>query len=91
MVSEIRFFSKSTDNTFTVTTSPTFNTSDGCLIYLSQKLQSIKVRLDEDKLIITAKSDSNTRLEHWAFEKCSAFFQEVFGVQPILTVKSSLI
>jgi len=49
------------------------------------------VRLDEDKFIITAKSDSNTRLEHWAFEKCSAFFQEVFGVQPVLTVKSSLI
>lgn len=56
-----------------------------------QKLQSVKVRLDEDKFIITAKSDSNTRLEHWAFEKCSAFFQEVFGVQPVLTVKSSLI
>ena len=48
-----------------------------------QKLQSVKVRLDEDKFIITAKSDSNTRLEHWTFEKCSAFFQEVFGVQPV--------
>ena len=56
-----------------------------------QKLQSVKVRLEEDKLMITAKSNDNTRLEHWAFEKCSAFFKEVFGVQPILTVKSNLI
>ncbi len=56
-----------------------------------QKLQAVKVRLEDDRLIVTAKSDSNTRLEHWAFEKCSAFFKEVFGVQPILTVKSSLI
>lgn len=56
-----------------------------------QKLQCIKVRLEEDKLVVTAKSNENTRLEHWAFEKCSLFFKEVFGVHPVLMIKSGMI
>ena len=56
-----------------------------------QKLKDIRVKLDNDKLLITADSNENVYLEKWAFEQCAPFFQEVFGCNPILTVRSSLI
>lgn len=36
MVSEMRFFARSTDSTLTSTRWPTFSTSDGCLMKLSE-------------------------------------------------------
>lgn len=56
-----------------------------------QKLKDIKVKLENDKLEIIAESSENTYLEKWAFEQCSPFFKEVFGFNPVLTVKSTLI
>ncbi|MBW7573661.1 Ppx/GppA phosphatase family protein [Caproiciproducens faecalis] len=56
-----------------------------------QKLKDIKVKLDNDKLLITAESNDNVYLERWAFEQCAPFFKEVFGYNPVLTIKSSLI
>ena len=56
-----------------------------------QKLKDIKVKLENDKLQIIAESNENTYLEKWAFEQCSPFFKEVFGFNPVLTVKSTLI
>ncbi len=56
-----------------------------------QKLKDIKVKLENDKLEIIAESSGNTYLEKWAFEQCSPFFKEVFGFNPVLTVKSTLI
>jgi exopolyphosphatase/guanosine-5'-triphosphate,3'-diphosphate pyrophosphatase len=49
------------------------------------------VKLENDKLEIIAESSENTYLEKWAFEQCSPFFKEVFGFNPVLTVKSTLI
>lgn len=56
-----------------------------------QKLKDIKVRLKNDKLLITAQSNENLYLEKWAFEQCAPFFKEVFGYNPELTVKSTLV
>jgi exopolyphosphatase/guanosine-5'-triphosphate,3'-diphosphate pyrophosphatase len=56
-----------------------------------QKLSDIKVRLENDKLFITAESNGNLYLEKWAFEQCAPFFKEVFGYNPELIIKSSLI
>ena len=54
-----------------------------------QKLKDIKVKLENDKLLITAESNNNVYLEKWAFDQCAPFFKEVFGYNPVLTVKSS--
>ncbi len=56
-----------------------------------QKLSDIKVKLENDKLLITAESNENIYLEKWTFEQCAPFFKEVFGYNPELTVKSLLI
>ncbi|HCR43680.1 MAG TPA: phosphatase [Ruminococcaceae bacterium] len=56
-----------------------------------QKLKDIKVRLKNDKLIISSQSGENFYLEMWAFRQCAPFFKEVFGYEPELSVKSSLI
>jgi exopolyphosphatase/guanosine-5'-triphosphate,3'-diphosphate pyrophosphatase len=56
-----------------------------------QKFKDIKVKLENDKLLIMAQSSSNVYLERWAFDQCALFFKEVFGYNPILTVKSLLI
>ncbi|MDQ5983833.1 MAG: Guanosine-5'-triphosphate,3'-diphosphate pyrophosphatase [Eubacteriales bacterium SKADARSKE-1] len=55
-----------------------------------QKFKSIKIKLFEEKLIITVESDENVYLEKWAFNKCVPFFEEVFGVNPQLVVKTLL-
>lgn len=56
-----------------------------------QKLSDIKVKLENDRLLISAESNENTYLEKWAFNQCAPFFKEVFGYNPELTVKSTLI
>ena len=56
-----------------------------------QKVKDFKVKLDEERLIITIQSDENVRLEQWAFELCSPFFKDVFGLQPCLTIKSTML
>ncbi len=56
-----------------------------------QKLGDIKVRVDGNRLLISAKSDANLYLEKWAFGQCAPFFQEVFGYHPELSIKSPLV
>ena len=56
-----------------------------------QKLDDIKVRIDKDRLIISGKTDENMVLEKWAFRLCSPFFREVFGISPVLMIKSQMI
>lgn len=55
-----------------------------------QKLQSIRIRLSDDALVITGVSDANVLLERWAFQECAPYFEEVFGVKPQLVIKSLL-
>ena len=56
-----------------------------------QKLDDIKVRLDKNRLLITGESNENLYLEKWAFEQTAPFFKEVFGINPELTIKSTMI
>jgi exopolyphosphatase / guanosine-5'-triphosphate,3'-diphosphate pyrophosphatase len=56
-----------------------------------QKLGDIKVKLENDKLLIMAQSNDNVYLEKWAFDQCAPFFKEVFGYNPELSIRSLLI
>lgn len=56
-----------------------------------EKLTDIKVKLEKNKLTISAQSDKNLYLEQWAFQQCAPYFQEVFGYQPELAIKSNLL
>lgn len=58
---------------------------------LKQKLRNVQVHLDGERLLISAESDKDVYLEKWAFEQCAPFFKEVFGYNPELSVKSTLI
>ena len=55
------------------------------------KLADCKLRLEEDRLAITARGREETHLEQWAVREAAGVFEEVFGVQPVLTNKSSLL
>lgn len=56
-----------------------------------QKLGGIRVRMGKDRLFISAQSNANLYLEQWAFEQCAPYFKEVFGYNPELSIKSTLI
>lgn len=56
-----------------------------------QKVKSVKVKLTEDRMQVSVESNANLYLEKWAFEQCSAFFQEVFGLTPVLKIKQTLV
>ena len=50
-----------------------------------QKIESIDVKLNGDRLIIKANAgDDNIDLEKWAFREKGLFFEEVFGIKPVL-------
>lgn len=55
-----------------------------------QKIKSLKIKLLDEKILITGKTDENVYLEKWAFDKCTPFFKEVFGLKPQLIVKTLL-
>lgn len=54
------------------------------------KIKNLKIGMEEDKILFRADAGCNTMLEQWAFEECSAFFKEVFGLSPELLIKSDL-
>ena len=49
-----------------------------------QKIIGCRMVLKGNELKIRAKSRHNLSLEEWVFEKRGSFFEEVFGVQPVL-------
>ena len=55
------------------------------------KLTDCKLRLEGDRLTITSRSREEPHLEQWAVREAAAFFEEVFGVEPVLTNKSNLL
>ena len=55
-----------------------------------QKIKSLKIKLLDEKILITGQTDENVYLERWAFDKCTPFFKEVFGLKPQLIVKTLL-
>lgn len=56
-----------------------------------QKIQDCKVKLMDETLSITVHCREKFCLEKWAFELCSPFFKDVFGIQPCLVVKTNLL
>ena len=55
------------------------------------KLCEMKIRLEEERLVVTVKAREELLLEQWAFDDCAPFFEDVFGIEPVLVVKSSLL
>lgn len=52
-----------------------------------QKFRNITVELENNKLIITGKTLYDITLEQGIFKRCSDFFEEVYGIQPVLKQK----
>lgn len=55
-----------------------------------QKFSSIKISLKEHNLIITADTLEDITLEKGLFNKKADFFEEVYGIRPILKQKRSI-
>lgn len=49
-----------------------------------QKIKSCKVQVKGNEMIVTAKSKTDLSLEEWVFAEKRAYFEEVFGLIPIL-------
>ncbi|MBQ5756615.1 MAG: HD domain-containing protein, partial [Erysipelotrichaceae bacterium] len=56
-----------------------------------QKLSDITIRMDGDKLVVTTVYDGNLYLEKRAFAEAAEQFYEVYGVMPVLHVKTALL
>ena len=52
-----------------------------------QKFRNITVELKDNKLAITGRTLYDITLEQGIFKKCSDFFEEVYGIQPVLKQK----
>ena len=55
-----------------------------------QKIKDIKIRIQEKKVIIKAIAKGDTLLEEWTFDNKSFFFEEVFGITPILSIEREM-
>lgn len=56
-----------------------------------QKLKISKIKISDDKLEIKADTTGDALLEKWAFNECAGFFMEVFGLSPVLHIRSTLL
>ena len=54
-----------------------------------QKFRNITAELRDDKLIITGRTLYDITLEQGIFRKCSDFFEEVYGIIPVLKQKNN--
>lgn len=52
-----------------------------------QKMKNCQVTYKKGQLRITAETDSHYELEDWYFKRAASWFKDIFGVQPIFTVK----
>lgn len=49
-----------------------------------QKIMKCRTSIKEDSFIVKVRSREDLSLERWTFEKQSAFFEEVYGLRPVL-------
>ena len=49
-----------------------------------QKIKSCKVQVSENEMVVTAKTKQDLSLEEWTFATKGSYFEEVFGLMPIL-------
>ena len=54
------------------------------IISYMQKIHRCTVTLKDNKLKVLAASKEDLTLEIWTFDDKSTFFEEVFGIEPIL-------
>lgn len=55
-----------------------------------QKISQLKVLMKGQEMVLRGESKEDTLLEEWTFDKKSEFFQEVFGIRPLLKVKRKM-
>ena len=55
-----------------------------------QKFSNLRIRLEEDTLTVFCENRRDVQLEEWAFQSCQPYFEEVFGIQPVLTHRVKL-
>lgn len=55
-----------------------------------QKFYNLRIRLEEDTLTVFCENNRDVQLEEWAFQSCQPYFEEVFGIQPVLTHRVKL-
>lgn len=68
-----------------------FLLADALDLCKKQKLSDISIRFEGNRLTVTTVYDGNLYLEKRAFDKAAALFYEVFGVLPVLHVKTALL
>lgn len=56
----------------------------------TQKLTDISISIKNDKMIITARTYEDMPLEAGLFESRADFFEQVYGIRPVLKVKRSV-
>jgi len=52
-----------------------------------QKFTDIRIKMKENRLVVTGISAQDTSLEEWTFGYKSDFFEEVYGIRPVLIKK----
>ena len=52
-----------------------------------QKLMDPQIKISEDKIRIRVVPKESFLLERWAFERHTAFFNDVFGLEPQLRLQ----
>lgn len=55
-----------------------------------QKIKGLRVQMKGQEMLIRGESEEDTLLEEWTFDVKSEFFQEVFGIRPVLKVKRKM-
>lgn len=55
------------------------------------KITINKLKIQDDELVIHASAIMDASLEQWAFEECSSYFTDIFGLKPKMIIKSNLI
>ncbi len=55
-----------------------------------QKFSNFRIRFEGDDLILLCENSRDVQLEEWAFQSCQPFFEEVFGIQPVLSHRVKL-
>jgi len=53
----------------------------------NQKISEIKVTFENNEVTVRVDSTEDILLEEWAFETKAEFFQEVFGIAPVIRIK----
>ncbi len=68
-----------------------FQLADALDCCKKQKLSDISIRFDGDRLTVSTVYDGNLYLEKKAFAEAAQLFYEVFGILPVLHVKTALL